>query len=348
MAFKNYERDNSGKVKPLLFIIFSLLFHGLLLLVKIETASGDTDDAVAIKYFDLGDAHSSTSVEKVVPDKLKEELLKGQIVDIAKPEIEKKPLKSKFLAEYDNSVLKETRSDFDSEISIRDKKLRKKIAESSKDKIFDNEDRVLGDVKSVANESREEKKKKGKRAGFEGTEGKYISGEEEEEIGIIDSKDSIDEDGSRVVGGYRIPQKLLPYLNGSDGTLSTPSNDHLTDIDKGDETALNTRKYIYSAYFNKIKREVSKHWQPAHVLIIHDPRSHIYGRKDRYTKLAVKISSNGTLLRASVDISAGVDFLDREAINAFKAATPFPPPPQAILNENNTLDIYFGFMVTME
>ena len=72
----------------------------------------------------------------------------------------------------------------------------------------------------------------------------------------------------------------------------------------------------------------------------------MYGRKDRFTKLQVFISAKGKLVKAKVITSCGVDFLDREAINAFKMAAPFAPPPEVLLNEDKQLEIRFGFMVT--
>ncbi|HSW61588.1 MAG TPA: TonB family protein, partial [bacterium] len=173
-------------------------------------------------------------------------------------------------------------------------------------------------------------------------------GGEKEKSGVVNAEDTVDQEGSQLIGGHRIPNRFLPYLNGNDPLLTTPSNDFLKDIEKEDETALNTKKFIYSAYFNKIKQAISKHWTPAYVLMINDPGGHVYGRKDRFTKLVVHISSNGTLARVRVDVSSGIDFLDREAINAFKMASPFSPPPEVLLNNENMLEIRFGFMVSIE
>ncbi|HPA56892.1 MAG TPA: TonB family protein [bacterium] len=349
MAYKNYKRDRSGTTSLIPFVVFSLLFHGILLFVKIDAGSSSDDSTVAIKYYDLNDA-TPVPPEKAVPEKPGEDLLKGQVVDIARPEIQKKPEKSRYLSEYDSSVSKETKSDFDNNINIRDKKLRKKLSETIQ-RETDTEERkedVVSGPENNALTMRQEKVKKGEMKGFEGSDGKYLRGGEKEKSGLVNAEDALDQEGSQMIGGHRIPNRFLPYMNGNDTLLTTPSNDFLKDVEKGDETALNARKFIYSAYFNKIKQAISQHWTPSYVLMINDPGGHVYGKKDRLTKLIVHISSSGTLISAKVDVSSGIDFLDREAINAFKMASPFSPPPEVLLNSQNLLEIHFSFMVIVE
>lgn len=347
MARRDFKRDSSVTTGLIPFIVVSLVVHGLLFFLRIDVPE-DTSDLVSIKYFDIPGASGNVIPEKAVPEKVMEELPKGQIVDISKPETEKKPLKSKFLSEFDSSVNKETKSDFDNVITVRDKKLRKKLSEPMPDETNDKNEDVIGLAENKTASASQEKIKKGEIKGFDGADGKYFRGSEKEKQGIINAKDNDDQEGSQVVGGHRIAKRFLPYFNGNDVVLTTPSNDFLKDIEKGDETELNTKKFIYSAYFNKIKQTISQHWTPAYVMMINDPGGHFYGRKSRYTKLIVHISANGELVKAEVDTSSGVDFLDREAINAFKTASPFSPPPKVLLTENNVLEIHFGFMVTME
>jgi len=345
MARRDFERDRSAVTGLAPFIIGSLIFHGILLLLKVDIAPFEENDLVSIKYFDAGIGPINAVPEEIVPEKIKEELEKGQIVDIARPEVEKKPAKSKFLSEYDSSVPKEMRSDFDNSITVRDRKLRKRLSETLPQEIDHTVEDVVSGPENDSFSMQQEKIKKGEMKGFEGSEGKYLSGGEKEKSGKVNAEDTLDHDGSRMIGGHRIPERFLPYFNGNDTMLTTPSNDFLKDIEKGDETALNTKRFIYAAYFNKIKRAISKHWTPSYVFMINDPGGHLYGKKDRLTKLIVNISSSGTLISAKVDVSSGIDFLDREAINAFKMAAPFSPPPEVLLNSQNLLEIHFSFMV---
>lgn len=231
---------------------------------------------------------------------------------------------------------------------IRDRQLRKKLSVKTPQNDEISKETVVPGVDSVEISNNLEKHKKGEMKGFEGTDGAYSKGLDKEVPGELSSKDKEDREGSKFVGGHKIPARFLPYLNGNDDVLTSPSNDFLKDIETSNETLLNTNKFVYAAYFNKLKQAISQHWTPAYVLMINDPGGHLYGKKDRYTKLIVKINKNGTLRTASVETSSGIDFLDREAINAFKMASPFQNPPDVLLNKEGVLEIHFGFMVTMQ
>lgn len=347
MVDRDLKRNTSKASRLVPYLIVSLLIHGLLFFIDIDKPEQD-EKLVNIQF--LG---KTTSTRKLKPEKKKitekkEELPAGQIVDTARPEIEKKPEKSKFLSKFDSSVKKETKSDFDKNIARRDKKLRKKLSQkSSKLNLNDSSLTISGpDTKTLSQSIKQVKK--GQLKGFEGENGNLTKGKKKEISGIIDAKSQKNTEGNETIGGHSIPRKFLPYLNGDDIYLASPSNDYLKEVDKGDETKLNTKKFIYAAYFNKIKQAISQHWTPGYVLIINDPRGHIYGKKNRYTKLKVLLTGNGSISKISVITSSGIDFLDREAINAFKMAAPFQNPPEVLLNKSKELEIQFGFMVSME
>lgn len=349
MAKRNNLRNSSSRSNLIPFILVSIILHGLGLMIKINVPSGSADDLVSIKYFNGNEFPGVQDKKKnALPEKIKEQLLSGQVVDIAKPDVEKKPEKTKFLSEYDSSVNKESKSDFDTAISIRDRKLRKKLSLTPSNENKDSKESIISGPENEETAQNIEKSKKGELKGFEGSEGNYQKGSEKEIPGEIFAKDAEDQEGTKFVGGHRIPARFLPYLNGNDDVLTSPSNDFLKDIETSNETLLNTNKFVYASYFNKLKQAISKHWTPSYVLMINDPGGHLYGKKDRYTKLIVKINKNGTLKTARVETASGIDFLDREAINAFKMAAPFPNPPEVLLNKDEVLEIPFGFMVTMQ
>ena len=347
MVDRDLRRNTSKASRLVPYLIVSLLIHGLLFFINIDKTEPD-DKLVNIRFLGKTKSTRKLKPEKKKIDEKKEELPAGQIVDIARPEIEKKPEKSKFLSKFDSSVKKETKSDFDKAITQRDKKLRKKLSQkSSKLNINDSSLTILGpDTKTVSQSIKQIKK--GQLKGFEGENGNLAKGKKKEISGIIDAKNKKNTEGNETIGGHSIPRKFLPYLNGDDIYLASPSNDYLKEVGKGGETKLNTKKFIYAAYFNKIKQAISQHWTPGYVLIINDPKGHIYGKKNRYTKLKVLLTGNGSISKISVMTSSGIDFLDREAINAFKMAAPFQNPPEVLLNKNKELEIQFGFMVSME
>jgi TonB family protein len=347
MADRDLRGNKSGISRLAPYLIVSLIIHGLLFFIEIEKPE-PAEKLVNIRFLGKSSSTRKLKTEKKKIEKKKDRLPKGQIVDIARPEIEKTPEKSRFLSKYNSSVKKQIKSDFDKNITQRDKKLKKKLSEKSAHLNLEDSSEVISgpERKTVSQAIRQVKK--GHSKGLEGDEGRFTKGKEKAVSGLLNAKNKKDVKGSETIGGHSIPKKFLPYLNGNDTYLASPSNDYLKKIEKGDKTELNTRKFIYAAYFNKIKKAISRHWTPNYVMMINDPRRHIYGKSNRYTKLKVMLSENGAVSSINVMTSSGVDFLDREAINAFKMASPFPNPPENLLNEKKELEIQFGFMVMME
>lgn len=128
-----------------------------------------------------------------------------------------------------------------------------------------------------------------------------------------------------------------------DMVSGAPSNDYIKDVPKGEETMLNSKEFRYATFFNRVKRGVSDHWNPGEVYLRHDPYGNIYGVKDRYTVLTVVLDSDGGLSDVSVAHSSGVGFLDDEAVHAFQLASPFPNPPQGLLENDGLIRFQFGF-----
>jgi len=114
---------------------------------------------------------------------------------------------------------------------------------------------------------------------------------------------------------------------------------------EGEETQLNSRQWLYAAFFNRVKRAVSQHWDPAPTYQRRDPRGNVYGVKDRLTVLSITLKPDGTLVNARVLRTCGLDFLDQEAIRAFKAAQPFPNPPKGLVDPNGAIRFRFSFFV---
>jgi TonB family protein len=74
-----------------------------------------------------------------------------------------------------------------------------------------------------------------------------------------------------------------------------------------------------------------------------DPTGEIFLYKDRYTVVSVILDKGGSVKDVVVNKSCGVDFLDREAISAFRRAQPFPNPPPALLDDRGEIKFTFGF-----
>ena len=135
-------------------------------------------------------------------------------------------------------------------------------------------------------------------------------------------------------------QEMLQRAIGKGGG----SMDYLKDVDDGDATALNSKKWKHAPFFNRVKRQVADEWHPELVYVRHDPNGNVYGVKDRVTVLRIHLQPDGKLAAWTVLQSSGVDFLDDEAIDAFKKAAPFPNPPKDLVEGDGQIHFNFAFV----
>jgi len=144
-------------------------------------------------------------------------------------------------------------------------------------------------------------------------------------------------------GGARVPN-LRPSEDLLQKMVGGGSVDKLDDAEQGIETALNSRRWKYASFFNRMKRRVAQSWHPAEVYMQRDPTGRVYGSKDRLTVLKVSLTPTGQLADVVVLEGSGVSFLDDEAVRAFRAAQPFPNPPHALVDGGTQLITFsFGF-----
>ena len=119
-------------------------------------------------------------------------------------------------------------------------------------------------------------------------------------------------------------------------------NDALNDVPAGDGTFLNTREWRYAAFFNRVKQAVSAKWDPNGRL---RAKNRTPGWADRVTVLNVTLRPDGSVADVYVARGSGVDELDQEAVKAFEQAQPFTNPPAALV-EQGFIRFTFGFTLT--
>lgn len=122
--------------------------------------------------------------------------------------------------------------------------------------------------------------------------------------------------------------------------------DHLQ-LEDADRTMVNSARNLYWSFFTRMKRQVQVEWDPVGVYRSEDPSGRLYQQRDRYTVLAVTLGAGGTLEEASVERSCGLEFLDEEAIRAFRSASPFPNVPEGLKDDEGLVDVKFGFMLSL-
>jgi TonB family protein len=151
--------------------------------------------------------------------------------------------------------------------------------------------------------------------------------------------------GSEAPADYR---SLLPTLGPEDLRASVGTTDHLPDIAEGEGTFLNAREYKYAWFFNRVKSSVEQYWNPVDEFRRRDPYGRVHGVRDRFTVVHVTLDQRGYLEDAFVKRDSGLMFLDEEALDAFRAAQPFPNPPDALRDEDGRVRFTLGFYVDVQ
>jgi TonB family protein len=311
------------------------------------------DDEMARKLLAELDAEEEKAKEEQAKKERDSVKAPGQVIDQAKPQEEKRPDDARFASEYDVTVEKET------------KKYGRFDQQSQKGERAGDSDVTRPNVPQTpaARPGALAMRTPGKtrtqtpaqpRMAMPATPGTNGSSAPDDPEGVLPS-------GAR--GEERPPTpQIMPSPGGSGpatpqgAPMLTPSQqqiaraigggtqDHLKDIDDGDETSLNSKKWKFASFFNRVKAQVREHWRPAEVYRRRDPTGSIYGSKDRYTLLRVQLKPDGSLANVALETPSGVEFLDDEAIEAFKEAQPFPNPPGQLVDAGSgMIDFKFGF-----
>ncbi|HZS38535.1 MAG TPA: TonB family protein [Polyangia bacterium] len=319
--------------------------------------------------------------EKTAEEKAKEEQVKkeeedknpsGQVVDIAKPAIEERPDNAKFVSEFDSKVERETKANGRDHggaraeivppvgrpdvsepragsrsaapaveeagrpgkpgpLAMRELE-RRRAEQRSVDGPQPTADGELEHAGSTGNPEAARPQPPAAESGEGGTPGARRASP-----------------GSQEAATPGLPGDRKPNLQASNDVLQhaigkgAGSMDYLKDVDDGEATALNSKRWKHAPFFNRVKRAVADQWHPDVVYMIHDSSGHVYGFKDRITVLRIHLDPQGKLVAWQVLQSSGVDFLDDEAISAFRKAGPFPNPPKDLVDTDGQIHFNFGF-----
>jgi len=287
----------------------------------------------------------------------------GQVVDVAASGNDKPPPSTKFLAESNNTVEKETISRF-----------RKPGYEKTAPQPSQNKSPVTPEV-PLANQAAQ--------AGIPGTPGGdtrrpgapgAVAKETPTARSAPEKVAMTDPDGLRKAprpdplksptltpeetagrggeGGQGAPISgtggrpiLQPTAAFYDKLVGGPAPDHVEGVDVGDSTFLNTREWKYAGFFNRVKQAIAEHWDPSGAMRARDPSGEKFFYKDRTTLLAIKMNSEGVVTGIKVERSSGLDFLDQTAVDAFEKAQPFLNPPPGLVDSHGEISFIFGFHI---
>lgn len=136
--------------------------------------------------------------------------------------------------------------------------------------------------------------------------------------------------------------------NESEAGQASSSNDHLKDVNEGIETILNSKEFVYYTYYQRIRSQIRQHWEPSireKVRRIFAQGRSIASTRDHVTRVVIILNKQGELVRVQVIGASGVQDLDEAAVEAFRAAQPFPNPPKGIIDSDGTIKINWDFVL---
>lgn len=125
------------------------------------------------------------------------------------------------------------------------------------------------------------------------------------------------------------------------------SNDFIEDVNLGDMTQLNTVRFKYYGFYERIRSKLEQFWgasiqEKARKLFASGSR--FPASKNYITSLQITLDSNGKIIGINIKGSSGVRDLDEAAIESFNQAGPFPNPPRGLLKQGRAT-IEWGFVV---
>ncbi len=131
-------------------------------------------------------------------------------------------------------------------------------------------------------------------------------------------------------------------------TEGSRSDDYLKEVPTGLQTLLSTREFVFYAYYARVKEKIRQQWEPQvreKVKIVYRQGRNIASATDRITRVVVTLNSKGELMNVEVVTQSGVQHLDDAATGAFKAAAPFPNPPQGMVEQDGFVRIRWDFIL---
>ncbi len=278
----------------------------------------------------------------------------GQVVDLAKPREERRPDHARFAAEYDSTVERETRKygKFDPNESQRSRGDSDRNRAAVPEQTRPGTSNPASSPGALAMRDPQPRRPSSLREAPLGSGSSEEQAPEDPEGALARTGGGRPRRPSRraLEGGEPLPPGVdLPWLVPSEAEIAravgSGTQDHLRDVEEGEETALNAKRWVHATFFNRLKEQVRTHWKVAEEYQKRDPTGAIYGTQDRLTYVHVQLRPDGSLAKVMVTQPSGLDFLDDTALEAFKQAQPFPNPPRQLVGRQTPglIDFDFGF-----
>ncbi|MCC7440138.1 MAG: energy transducer TonB [Bdellovibrionales bacterium] len=132
------------------------------------------------------------------------------------------------------------------------------------------------------------------------------------------------------------------------GQYGSVSRDYVEGLKAGEQTALNTKEFVFYGYFERIRARLDLAWQPLlreHLIKMYRSGRRLASDRDHTTRTRVVLDTRGKVVRVQLLEASGVLTLDDAAVEAFNQAGPFPNPPSGLISPQGTVEIQWEFVL---
>jgi len=161
-------------------------------------------------------------------------------------------------------------------------------------------------------------------------------------------KFSFNDFAPKTVQPLSMKRQMASLSSQGSGQAGSATDDYLKKVKTGTQTLLNTREFVYFSYYNRIKAKLKQQWEPqikSKITRILQQGRQISTVSDKITRLVITLDKSGELVKIQVRGQSGYHELDEAAIDAFRAAAPFPNPPKGIQDKLGEIKINWDFVL---
>lgn len=296
--------------------LISILLHILFLFLKIDQQRKIAEGAKKASKTDLV-VMDRDQLANYLPDNLRKNFKKMQIVQNENRGKNERPTDSRFLGEKDQTFQKQS--------------IAKRVG------IFEESGKGVADgSKKIGGAEQPDSKVEAKKLSLDDLKMGSLPSEEMDKFKKI-GKTLDKQPGGRALGS-ETGQNKDPGLSAN--------NDYVDDVPVGEVTNLNTIEFKYYGFYNRIRKRLEQYWgnslrQKAEAFF---RQGRTFSSEVKITSLLVTIDSKGNITKVVLKSTSGINELDEAAIESFNKAGPFPNPPTGMLI-NGEATIEWGFVV---
>ncbi len=131
-------------------------------------------------------------------------------------------------------------------------------------------------------------------------------------------------------------------------TPGTRPEDYVKGMKESDQTALNTKEFLFYGYFQRIRERLDRAWVKilrVKLALYYNSGHQLANDMDHTTQVLVVLNRTGEIVRVELVNESGTRALDDAAIEAFNQAGPFPNPPKGMTDVNGEVRVPWDFIL---